>query len=153
MKNFKTLYGKPIDNIFEYIKKYIQEKKDTEILIGCDSQTYGKKKTVYGVVVVLYTPKKGGHVLCYKESLAKEKNMAVRLINEVWKSVEVAEELRNNGLPRAKYIDVDLNPDPKYKSNSVLREAIGLVEGMGYSVRYKNRDPIVTYSANFLVRN
>lgn len=153
MKNYKTLYGQPISDIFEYIKNYISDKKDIEILIGCDSQSYGKKKTVYGVVIVLYTPRKGGHVLCYKETVPKEKNIQIRLINEVWRSIEMAEELKAHSLPKPKYIDVDLNPDPRFKSNTVLREAIGLVEGMGYSARCKNNEPLVTYAANFLVRN
>jgi predicted RNase H-related nuclease YkuK (DUF458 family) len=153
MRQFRTLYGTPISNIFEYITDYMSTRKNVEVLIGCDSQSYGKRKTVYGVVIVLYTPTKGGHVLCYKETVAKEKNIPVRLMNEVWRSIEVAEELKNYGIKKAKYIDIDLNPDPRYKSNAVLRDAIGLVEGMGYEVRCKTKEPLVTYAANFLVRN
>ena len=74
-------------------------------------------------------------------------------MNEVWKSVEIAEYLKENGLPKVKWIDIDINPDPKYKSNSVLRQAVGLVEGMGYNVRYKQLGAIMTYAANHLVRN
>jgi len=74
-------------------------------------------------------------------------------LNEVWKSVEIAEYLKENGLPKVKWIDIDINPDPKYKSNSVLRQAVGLVEGMGYNVRYKQLGAIMTYAANHLVRN
>jgi predicted RNase H-related nuclease YkuK (DUF458 family) len=73
-------------------------------------------------------------------------------MNEVWKAVEVAEYLRENEIPKVTFIDIDLNPDPKYKSNKVLRQAIGLVEGMGYKVRYKHEGAMVTYSANHLVR-
>jgi predicted RNase H-related nuclease YkuK (DUF458 family) len=49
-------------------------------------------------------------------------------------------------------IDIDLNPDPKYKSNEVFRQAVGLVEGMGYEVRYKTLGPIATYAADHLVK-
>jgi hypothetical protein len=34
----------------------------------------------------------------------------------------------------------------------VFRQAVGLVEGMGYSVRYKTLGPIATYAADNLVR-
>ena len=152
MKNFRTLYGDAIPNVIEYIRDYIATRENVEILIGCDSQCYKNKKTVYGVVIVLYNPGKGGHVLCYRDTLPMEKNMQNRLITEAWKSVEVAEYLKENGLPKAKYIDIDLNPDPRYKSNTALRQAIGLVEGMGYKARWKHNGAIVTYAANHLVR-
>ena len=41
------------------------------------------------------------------------------------------------GLPKADYIDLDLNPDPMYRSNSVLRSALGYVESLGYKARIK----------------
>jgi hypothetical protein len=81
-----------------------------------------------------------------------ERTRQVRLMNEVWKSVEVAEKLRLADLPIAKYIDVDLNPDKRYKSNEVLRSAVGLVEGMGYTVRYKSLGALVTHAADALVK-
>lgn len=152
MKNFKTLYGNKIDDLLEYIKDFIKDKNDLEILIGSDSQCFKNRKTVYGVVIALYTKGKGAHVICKRESGPMEYNTQKRLLNEVWKSIEVAEYLKNNGLPKPTWIDIDLNPDPKYKSNSVLRQAVGLVEGMGYKVRYKQLGALSTYAANHLVR-
>lgn len=153
MKQFRTLYKKPISNVVEYIREYMLNNNNVEILIGCDSQSFGNKKTVYGVVVVLYTKGKGGHVLCYREVTPIERNTQVRLINEVWKSIEMAEYLKEHNLPEISYIDIDLNPDPKYKSNTVLRQAIGMVEGMGYKARCKKQGAQATYAANYLVRN
>lgn len=152
MKNFRTLYGTPIPNLIEYIKEYISTRENVEILIGSDSQCYGNKKTVYGVVVALYTKGKGAHVLCARETVPMERIRDVRLLNEVWKSIELAEFLKEHDLPKPKWIDIDINPDPKFKSNSVLRQAIGLVEGMGYKVRYKHLGALMTYAANHLVR-
>jgi hypothetical protein len=74
------------------------------------------------------------------------------LLNEVWYAIEVAEKLREADVPKVKWIDVDLNPDPRYKSNEVFRQAVGMVEGMGYQVRYKTLGPIATYAADHLVR-
>lgn len=153
MRQFMTLHGVEIENLIEYIKDYVSTRENVEILVGSDSQCYRNTKTVYGAVIALYTPGKGAHVLCSRESMPMERNTAVRLMTEVWKSIEIAEYLRENGLPKPKWIDIDLNPDPKYKSNSVLRQAVGLVEGMGYQVRTKHLGAIVTYAANHLVRN
>ena len=153
MKQFKTLHGKPIPEVVEYIKDYISTRENVEILIGSDSQSYSNRKTIYGVVVALYTKGKGAHVLCTRETLPMEYNTPSRLLGEVWKSLEVAEFLKENGLPKPTWIDIDLNPDPKYKSNATLRQAVGLVEGMGYKVRYKHIGAMMTYAANHLVRN
>jgi len=152
MKKFRTLYGTPIPNVIEYIREYISTKENVEILIGSDSQCYGNKKTIFGVVIALYVKGKGAHVLCTRETLPMEHNTASRLLGEVWKSIEMAEFLKENGLPKPTWIDIDLNPDPKYKSNSVLRQAVGMVEGMGYKVRYKHLGALMTYAANHLVR-
>lgn len=152
MKKFRTLYGTPIPDVIEYIKEYIATRENVEILIGSDSQCYGNKKTIYGVVIALYTKGKGAHVLCTRESEPMERNTPNRLLSEVWRSIEVAEFLRENGLPKPQWIDIDLNPDPRYQSNSVLRQAVGMVEGMGYKVRYKHLGALMTYAANHLVR-
>ena len=152
MKTFTTLQGVRIENIVEYIREYISTRENIEILIGSDSQSYSNKKTVYGVVIALYTKGCGAHVLCSRETVPIERNTQSRLLTEVWKSIEIAEYLKENGLPKPKYIDIDLNPDPKYKSNQVLRQAVGLVEGMGYKVRYKHLGAMMTYAANHLVR-
>ena len=152
MLKFTTLQGIKIDNLVEYIKEYISTKDNIEILVGSDSQCYSNRKTVYGVVIALYSKGNGAHVLCSKETVPMERNTQARLLTEVWKSIEVAEYLKENNLPKPKYIDIDLNPDPKYKSNQVLRQAVGLVEGMGYKVRYKQTGAMMTYAANHLVR-
>jgi predicted RNase H-related nuclease YkuK (DUF458 family) len=124
---------------------------NVEILIGCDSQGY-KDKTIYATVIALYKPGSGAHVLYRRENTPPEKVRQVRLMNEVWKSIEVAEFLKSEGLPKVKYIDIDINPDKRYKSNEVLRAAVGMVEGYGYQVRYKTFGAMVTYAADSLVK-
>lgn len=148
---FRTFYGSPIVDVVEYIRKYMLEHKDIEILIGSDSQRHAEKQ-IYGVVIVLYHKGKGGHVLWRKYVERYEPVVQLKLINEVWKSVEVAEFLRENGLPKPTFIDIDLNPDPQFDSNKTLRQAIGLVEGMGYKVRSKHNGALATSAADHLVR-
>jgi predicted RNase H-related nuclease YkuK (DUF458 family) len=152
MKDFKTLYDKKSVDIINYIKDYLSSHKDIEILIGCDSQVKGRE-TVYALVLAMYTPGKGAHVLYDRFSTPKDREISTRLMNEVWHSINLADELMNAGLPRAKYIDIDLNPDPRYKSNEVLRAAVGWAEGLGYSVRHKGDSPMMTYCADLLVKS
>jgi predicted RNase H-related nuclease YkuK (DUF458 family) len=152
MKDFKTLYDKKSVDIINYIKGYLSSHKDIEILIGCDSQVKGRE-TVYALVLAMYTPGKGAHVLYDRFTTPKDREISTRLMNEVWHSINLADELMNAGLPRAKYIDIDLNPDPRYKSNEVLRAAVGWAEGLGYSVRHKGDSPMMTYCADLLVKS
>ena len=147
----KKLYDNEEHELIDYVKNYLSDKTDVEILIGCDSQNFSDK-TIYAIVVALYTKGKGAHVLFKRWKTQREHIRSVRLLNEVWYAVECAEEMKNSGIPKVKWIDIDLNPDPKYKSNEVLRQAVGLVEGMGYKVRYKTLGPIATYAADHLVK-
>ncbi len=148
---YKRLYDGEKVNLVTYVKDWLEVKPNAEILIGCDSQNTAVK-TVYAIVVALYDTGKGAHVLYNKWKADKEWSRSTRLLNEVWFAIELAEKMKEAGLPKAKWIDIDINPDPKYKSNEVFRQAVGLVEGMGYKVRYKTLGPIATYCADHLVR-
>jgi predicted RNase H-related nuclease YkuK (DUF458 family) len=148
---YKRLHDSVKVDLISYIKDWIEVKPNVEILIGCDSQNFSDK-TIYAIVIALYDTGKGAHVLYNRWKTQREPTRNVRLLNEVWYAVEAAETLKAAGLPKVKWIDIDINPDPKYKSNEVLRQAVGLVEGMGYKVRYKTLGPIATYAADHLVK-
>jgi predicted RNase H-related nuclease YkuK (DUF458 family) len=151
MRVFKTLFNKEKINLIQYIAEYKETHPNVEILVGCDSQNR-KKETFYAIVIGLYNPGKGAHVLYSKFEVPREKDNVTRLINEVWFSVEVAEQIRLETDIRAKFIDIDLNPDPRYKSNAALTSAVGIVTGMGYAVRHKGHSPMMTYAADNLVK-
>ena len=151
MKQFKTLSAHRKVDLIPYIREYVANHPETEVLIGCDSQNR-KKETVYAIVVGLYTPGKGAHILYSKFFIQRERDNVVRLLNEVWHSVETAEQIKNEIGIKATWIDIDLNPDPKYRSNQALASAVGVVTGMGYNVRHKGNSPVMTYVADHLVK-
>jgi predicted RNase H-related nuclease YkuK (DUF458 family) len=148
---YKKLYSGEKVDLISYVKEYMETHSGVEILIGCDSQNFNNR-TIYAIVVALYHTGKGAHVLYNKWTAQREPVRSVRLLNEVWYAVEAAEAMKNADIPKVKWIDIDINPDPKYKSNEVFRQAVGLVEGMGYEVRYKSLGPIATYAADHLVK-
>lgn len=148
---FKTLVSNQKVELINYIQEYVSQHNDTEILIGCDSQNR-KRETIYAIVIGLYKPGKGAHVLYSRFPTPRERENTNRLLNEVWFSVEVAEAIKNELGIKATWIDIDLNPDPKYKSNSALTSAVGIVTGMGYNVRHKGNSPVMTYAADHLVK-
>ena len=65
MRKFKTLASKTPVELISYIDEYRKSHPDLELLIGCDSQNR-KKETYYAIVIGLYNPKKGAHVLYSK---------------------------------------------------------------------------------------
>jgi predicted RNase H-related nuclease YkuK (DUF458 family) len=150
-RTFKTLSQHQQVDLIPYIKEYVSQHQNIEILVGCDSQNR-KRETIYAIVIGLYTPGKGAHVLYSKFNSQRERENTVRLLNEVWFSVEVAESIKNETGVIATWIDIDLNPDPKYRSNQALASAVGIVTGMGYKVRHKGLSPVMTYAADHLVK-
>ena len=151
--SFKKFSGDKV-NYIDYVKNYIEEHKDinVEILIGTDSQNKGNN-TIYSTVIVLYNPGHGGHCIFKRWKTKKEKIKNVRLLKEVEESLNIANELVEHNIQKPKYIDLDINPNPKYKSNEVYQTAKGWVESMGYEVRFKTIAPLVTTAADWLVKH
>lgn len=151
--NFKKFNKEVLENTEDYIKNYLNEnkEKEIEIMIGTDSQNRGYH-TVYSTVIALYTPGHGAHCIFKRWKTPKERVRSVRLLAEVQASIETAEALVNAGVQRPKWIDIDINPNPKFKSNEVYQTAKGWIESMGYEVRYKTLSPLVTSVADWIVK-
>lgn len=147
---FKKFDNTKIPDVTEYVKDYISRFPETEILVGSDSQTE-RGFTTYCTVIVMYRPGKGGHCVYRKWKVKKVTVDSTRLLSEVWASVEISNMLKDSGIP-IKYIDIDVNPDPKYKSYVVYAGARGLVEGMGYECRAKTFAPLATSVADWIVK-
>lgn len=132
---FKSLGNRQVVDLIPYLKERLSGENKIAIYIGTDSQSIGEF-THYAAVIVLHYERNGGHVLYTQERVSKIHDRFSRLWREVEVSMEVADFLRDNGI-EATYIDIDLNPDPMYRSNNVLRAALGFVESKGYNVRCK----------------
>ena len=133
---FKRLADGRVIDLIPYIKEQLAESDNIKIYVGTDSQSVGDH-TKYATVIVLHYGNNGGHVLYSKQIIPRVRDTFTRLWNEVELSLSTAEMMVEGGLPKADYIDLDLNPDPIYKSNSVLRSALGYVESLGYKARIK----------------
>ena len=99
----------------------------------------------------MYTPGHGGHCIFKRWKTSRERVRQVRLLKEVEESINIANELREAGLT-IKYVDLDINPNPKFKSYEVYQTAKGWVESMGYNVRFKTIAPLVTSVADWIVK-
>jgi len=149
--DFKKISGEKLSNVKDYVKQYLEEHPNVEIMIGSDSQN-SSRKTTYSTVIALYDPGHGAHCIFKRWITPKEKNRQTRLLNEVQASIEIADSLVAAGIKKPTYIDIDVNPNPRYKSNEVFAAAKGWVEGSGYEVRFKTFGPLVTTFADWIVK-
>ena len=149
---FRKFNGEKIPSVDDYIKRYVETHDSIEILVGTDSQNRGDN-TIYSTVIALYEPGHGAHCIFRRWREPRERIRATRLMNEVWASLACAEDLKKHGVRKVKYIDIDINPSPRFKSNEVYTSAKGMIEGMGYEVRFKTFGPLVTTMADYVVKH
>ena len=128
-----------ISDIQKYINDVIMLFPETKIYVGTDSQN-SSRMTTYATVIVLHFNEndngKGAHVIYCKELMPKIRDKYTRLWGEVERSLEVSNILKGYNIS-VKNVDLDFNEDPKYKSNDILRAAVGYVEASGFIPRWK----------------
>lgn len=151
MLTFYTLSEHKEVNLLEYVNNILTTKKDVSIYVGTDSQN-NRHQSMFATVLVFHYGNHGGHVLYAKEKLPKYKTTSERLWKEVVNSVDVALFLKETGGITVKYIDLDLNPDPRYQSNQILIAATGWVASLGFESRVKSLGPYASVMADVLCR-
>jgi hypothetical protein len=121
------------------IVNLISADHEYEIFVGSDSQIHKKlKKVVYVTCVVLYKKGKGGKIFMSREPQKFSPCLRERLMNEVWRSLSVAFEMKKI-LPAnvELIIHVDVNPKKKFKSSDYCQELVNMVTGQGFKCRVK----------------
>lgn len=147
---FKKMGDRSSVVLGEYCQKMLREDPDIKIYIGCDSQNY-PNKTLYATTVVFRYENNGAHVIFYREATPLVPDMWTRLWGELQRSIDVAGYLKFEcGIP-IEQIDLDLNSDPEYLSNSVFQAAVGYAQSLGYKAKTKPDLLIATWAANVLV--
>lgn len=154
---FKKYSGEKIPSVIDYVKKYITEKDNIDVMIATDSQN-GRFRTYFCTIIALYDRGEDGHghgahciynkwsVPVYSKSRRQE-----RLLKEVEESITLAKELRDGGIV-VKCIDIDINPKEEAKSSDVFQAAFGWVTGEGFECRYKTLCPLATTAADHVVK-
>ena len=148
---FRRLADRQVVDLLPYAHDFLTEHPEHKLYVGTDSQNIGKT-TVYATVIVFHNNNGGGHVLYSKVTMPRISDRWTRLWKEVEMSVEAAELLKGGDFHPVDFIDLDLNPDPRYKSNMVLRSAVGYVESFGYKARVKPNATIASCVADSIFR-
>jgi hypothetical protein len=145
--------------MFEEAKTAIKNStKTSSVYIGCDSIRYKKEDkwmARYSTVIVLHRNSHNGCLLFHEtKSLPDYGNMKLRLMTEVQYAIEAAMEVLDVLEGRMLSIHLDLNADPRHKSNVAVKEALGYVMGMtGISADIKPNAWAATHAADHAVRH
>jgi predicted RNase H-related nuclease YkuK (DUF458 family) len=142
---------KPVQELGDYIREQIMTNKDVKIYVGSDSHNT-ITETRLATVIVIHYGNTGAHVLYNKSSIPIIEDRFTRLWLEVTSSVDTAKFLTEECQIKVNYVDLDLNDDPKYKSNSILRAALGYTESMGFKARWKPFSPYSISIADSICR-
>ncbi len=144
--DFRKASGESVPDIIQYVKDYVNKHSNIQVVVTTDSQTNGSK-TNFCTAVVMYDKGDGehghgAHCIWKKWNVPKyrKEQRQERLLKEVEESLNVARDLRDNGI-NVDLIDIDINPTPgdkkKNKSNEVFDIAKGWVEGEGFECIWK----------------
>jgi predicted RNase H-related nuclease YkuK (DUF458 family) len=148
---WRSLSDRKVIDPASHLSEWIENNPECKIYIGCDSSNLGPS-TTFATVIVLHKENKGGHVIYNRTSESRIKSRYERLWREVELSVSAAHLLTSWGFGKPDYIDIDLNPDPKYQSNTLLSSAVGMVESMGIKPRWKSKSPWAISIADSICR-
>ena len=122
-----------------------------KVAIGTDSQRHGRGYKFATIILIMVYRDfgkgvvigKGGKIVdaIYHMDVYKKNKEGVneRMLIEVGKSIEVAYQISDllDEYGVKLEIHADINPDPKWASNTAMSEAIGYILGMGYDFKLK----------------
>lgn len=147
-KIFRTVDGKRVDPTLHCVD-VLDKHENVKVYVGTDSIN-SKQFTTYCSVIAFRYGHSGAHFIYNKESIPKIKDKYLRLWREVELSVEIANHLRTFNIP-IEMIELDLNSDKKWMSNSVVGSGVGYCVGFGYKANIKPEEQVATRAADHIL--
>lgn len=148
---WKTIDGKPVDDIVGTVKSLIREKGKI-VHVGTDSQQ-AKKETAFVTILVVLDPGHGGRVFYKEEFMPRIKSLRERLLKEVWLSVNLGLEL-NAMVPETVglTVHVDANPNIRFRSSDYVKELTAMVVSQGFKTLLKPDSWAASHAADHIVK-
>ena len=141
---FRTTGGIVVTDLRRFIKLWLSDHKDGQIYVGSDSQVRGDI-VKYSTVVCLWDVGHGVREAYSSEVSDRPKDRFTRLWNEVMRSVELADQLRDLG---EIHVHMDFNSNPEFPSHKLYDAGIGYVTSMGFDAAGKPNAWAATSGAN-----
>jgi predicted RNase H-related nuclease YkuK (DUF458 family) len=137
----------------------LNSSESSSVYIGADSIRFKKKDgrwyAKYSTVIILHVDSKHGARIFHKNvEMPDYGNLRQRLITEAGFAIEAASEIIDVIGNRRMEIHLDINPNPKHKSNVAVKEALGYVKGTtGLDAVIKPHSFAATHAADHVVRH
>lgn len=143
----------------EDAKRAIRESsKESSIYVGCDSDRFKKKGEWYikfATVIIIHKDSKHGAVIHHNVEVVRDysNSLRMKLMQEVQYAIDAAFSIIDEVGDRHFEIHLDLNGNPKHKSNEAVKEALGYVKGMfGFDAKIKPNAPAASYAGDHICR-
>lgn len=107
---------------------------ECEVFVGSDSQL-NAGSWIFASVICLYWPGRGGKYFFQRDRrcISTYSCLEDRLLSEVYSSVLVADQIRQNKPWLQIHVHADIASSPQEKSNKVAKIAQSYIAGMGFS--------------------
>lgn len=130
----------------------------SSVYIGSDSIRFNRRgvwMAKYSTVIVVHKDSRHGCKIFHNNvDLPDYGNLKQRLLTEVSHAVDAATAIVDIIGDRHLEIHLDINPNPKHKSNVAIKEALGWVKGsLGIEARVKPYSWASSHCADHAVRN
>ena len=130
----------------------------SSVYVGTDSIRYKKNGTWHAkystVIIVHMDSNKGCRLFHESVDMLDYGNLKQRLLTEVQLAVTAATEIIDVIGNRHMEVHLDINPDPKHKSNVAVKEALGWVKGsLNLDAKIKPASFAATHAADHAVRH
>jgi uncharacterized protein len=146
-------------NVLETAKQAIlQSSPQSSVYVGCDSIRYRRKDkqwfAKYSTVIIVHMDSNKGCRLFHETvDMPDYGNMKQRLLMEVQLAVAAATEIIEVLGDRHLEIHIDVNSNPKHKSNVAVKEALSWVKGsLNIDAKIKPHAFAATHAADHAVR-
>lgn len=145
----------------EVAREAIRESsQESSIYVGCDSKRFKRNGLWYArymTVIIVHKDSSKGCQLFHDSQIlqdwSSDKSPKQRLLNEVMFVVNTAMEIVEAVGERHMEVHLDINPNPKYKSQVAVKEAMGYVRGqLGMEAKIKPDAFAAMHAADHLVR-
>ena len=122
---FKKFGGEQIPDVIEYLLDITKKEPDSTISVGCDSIQV-RRKTLYAITIMIYNTdiKKGAHVVFFKDSCPKIREVQERLYKEAQYLNDVGTYI-NDELEKVGYVRNDLSDLEMRRYKYHLLKSIG----------------------------
>lgn len=139
---------------FDEIRQYIlTTTESSSIYVGCDSRVVGHSTIFVSVIVIHINSSNGCKIFYQKDKINRNMTLRERLMKEVDYAVLTALSIIDVIGNRKLEVHLDINPNENYKSNIIVKEAVGYVLAQGLKPVLKPFSIAAYCIADYIVKN